>query len=152
MSISTVQTVEPTYTERLEQIGITLLEDYTMSQKPHSMQCHFCNHIWTATPLAKLQSYRKHQTNGCPNCKKLKINQSFEHSRQRIIDVLVNRHITILSDDYNGHQLSNVMIHVRNEDCGHDFWITPTNLIHRNVICSICRGNVLFSQLHHDGE
>lgn len=143
---STVQTIELSYPERLDRIGITLLEEYTMSQKQHLMQCHFCDHIWTATPLAKLQSYRKRQTNGCPNCLKLKNNQSIEISRQRILDNLLKRHITVLSKDYNGNQLSNIMIHVQNEDCGHDFWVTPTNLIHRKVTCSVCNGNANFSQ------
>lgn len=130
-------TTDPTYHEKLLTIGITLLEEFKGPKIHHLMQCNICNHKWSSTPTSKMQSFRKHDTNGCPNCLQLKKQKELSVIRQKVLDGLTSRGIVCISE-YNGIQSSPDQIHVRNIHCGHEFWITPTNLIHNGVNCSIC--------------
>lgn len=135
-AITTVVT-ELTYHEKLLGIGITLLEEFKGPKIHHLMQCNVCNHKWSSTPTSKMQSFRKNNTNGCPNCLHLKKQKDLLVIRQKVLDGLTARGIVCISE-YKGIQSSPDLIHVKNINCGHDFWITPTNLIHNGVNCSVC--------------
>lgn len=126
------------YEQQLKNIGITLLEPFTRAKAPHHMLCDICGHKWSATPTSKLASYKKYGGNGCPNCKELRAQRKNETARIKILEQLTARNITVLTAGYDGNQSSAIYIRVRNNNCGHEFDITPTNLIHNGVNCSIC--------------
>jgi hypothetical protein len=125
------------YPHRLVQIGIKLLEPFTSCMKQHKMQCVKCNHIWTATPIAKTQTFKKYGVNGCPECKKIRTNETHDETRKKCIKRIEDKGFTIISP-YDGIQLTTIQIKVRNNNCGHEFESAPGNLLHRDVVCPIC--------------
>lgn len=119
---------------------IKLLEPYKGSKKHHKMQCMECNYIWTATPKSKTQTLNKHKVSGCPNCNNIKKEKEYLKTREKNKQDLKERNITILDKSYDGrrHLKNERKILVRNENCGHEFKSTPSNLLSRNVTCPIC--------------
>lgn len=126
---------ETTHHEIFLEKGVILLHPYTKSKEKHRVQCIVCTHIWETTPHSISQSYTKYGSNGCPECKK---NKLYGASRELIFQSLHARGITVLTPDYNGNQQSQIKIRVKNEHCGHEFEISPNNLIVAGVDCSIC--------------
>lgn len=137
--------IDNTYPEKLQQIGITLLEPFMGAKKHHSLLCNTCSHQWTATPISKLQTNKKYGVSGCPNCNTNKKNDIYSKHRQQVIQDLFDRGIEILDNDYDGRlrldyskSLKDEKIKVRNINCGHIFMVTPLNLIQSKVECGIC--------------
>lgn len=94
--------------------------------------------MWETTPHSISQSYTKYGTNGCPECKKHKL---YSAGREHVLKTIRERGLTVLTPGYNGNQYSQIKIHVRNENCGHEFDISPNNLIIAGVDCPICGRN-----------
>lgn len=124
---------------------IKLLEPLTTVKAHHQMQCLVCNHIWSATPLSKRQTYKKYGVGGCPACNKQARNDRYSTHRKTVIQALNDRGITILDETYDGRlrldyskTLKEEKIRVRNNICGHEFLVTPLNLIQSNVDCGVC--------------
>lgn len=124
---------------------IKLLEPYKGSKLHHKMQCLECNHVWSATPISKRQAFRKYGVSGCPECNKRRKEAKFRKIREDKIYRLKQRGITILSSEYDGRlrldyskTLKEEKILVRNENCGHEFLVTPLNLLQSNVECGVC--------------
>lgn len=119
---------------------IKLLEPYKGAKVHHQMQCMVCDHIWSATPLSKRQTFKKNRVSGCPNCDKNRREAKHIAARQSNIQELKARGIEILSD-YDGRRAYKegyVKIQVRNIKCGHIFECSPANLLANNVECSVC--------------
>lgn len=144
-----------TYPDKLREIGIELLEDFCGSKKHHLMKCLFCDHTWTATPISKLQNYKKHGKCGCPECTTKDRENRIQKKRHENLELLHQRGLEILSDydgryaDYGkvvGENLP-IMVTVRNKNCGHTFTASSKNLLTRNVKCPECavtyRTNIL---------
>lgn len=137
--------IDNKYPEKLQQIGLTLLEPFTGAKKHHLLLCNTCSYQWTATPISKLQTNKKYGVSGCPNCNTNKKNNTYTKHRQQVIQDLFDRGIEILDTDYDGrlrldysNSLKDEKIKVRNVNCGHIFMVTPLNLIQSNVNCPIC--------------
>lgn len=120
--------------QTLKSIGIQLLEPLKLVKSHHKMKCMTCSYEWIATPISKIQNYKKYQTNGCPSCL---IKLKYQTNRNEALEKIEERNFTLLSD-YNGNQQQNVKIKVRNNICNHEFEVLPKNLITRNVNCPIC--------------
>lgn len=137
--------IDLTYPNKLQDIGIELLEEFRGSKTHHKMRCVTCHHTWVATPLAKLQSHRKYGSNGCPICNLNKKESQYKLIRQQHIKQLNERGIIILDSTYDGRlrldfskTLKEEKILVKNTHCGHEFLVTPINLIQSRVECGIC--------------
>ena len=130
-------TQEHTHYEIFLEKGIILLQPYTKSKDKHKVKCVCCSHEWETTPHSISQSFTKYGSNGCPECKK---NKLYGVGRDQILASIKNRGITVLTSGYNGNQYSQIKIRVRNEHCGHEFEISPNNLIVAGVDCSVCGG------------
>jgi len=126
-----------TYPERLEAIGIQLITPFTTAKAKHSMMCLNCDHVWSATPIAKLQAFKKRGTNGCPECTTI---AKYATERAAFIAKIEER-FEILSE-YDGQQNTASWIIVRNKSCGHEFETSPGNLVHKHVECAICAGAI----------
>lgn len=129
----------------LQENQIKLLEPFKGAKQHHLMECLICNHIWTATPISKRQTLKLNKVSGCPNCNNIKREKEFEIHRQTHLHELSNRGIIILSPNYDGRlrldykkKLKDEKILVKNIHCGHEFLVTPLNLIQSTVICGIC--------------
>jgi len=127
-----------TYPDKLKDIGLTLLEQYTGSKKHHLMKCNTCEHEWSATPKSKIANFKKFGKGGCPECtKRLREENDYIPKRKAFIQKILNNGFEILSD-YDGSQELNNKFTVRNIKCGHVFETRPKNIISRNVNCPIC--------------
>ncbi len=131
-----------TYSNRLLEIGITLLEPFTGAKSHHLMKCNNCSYEWTATPLSKTQAFKKYGYNGCPECNKVRIEERNSITRQQNIQTVLDRGFIINSpwDGRNsiGAECIPLIINVTNTRCGHTFDIAVSNLLRRNVECAIC--------------
>lgn len=130
-----MNTQEHTHYDIFLEKGIILLQPYTKSKDKHKVKCVCCSYEWETTPHSISQSYSKYGSNGCPECKK---NKLYGSSREMVLLSLKKRGLTVLTPNYNGNQDSQSKIWVRNEHCGHEFEISPNNLIVAGVDCSIC--------------
>lgn len=123
-----------TYPERLLEIGINLLEPYTQAKTHTKMQCVTCLHEWSATPLSKLQNFKRHGNGGCPIC---------THSRryddtQAANKVKIPEHI-ISDPQWDGNRnFSRGKIWFHNTKCGHRFETYPNYIIAGKTDCTIC--------------
>ena len=118
------------YPENLSLIGLTLLEPYKGSKAHHQIQCKNCTHVWSATPLSKIQAFKKFGTNGCPQCCKNRIQQTKDETKKTI-----EQHgFTVLGEYTN----SKTKLLVRNNSCGHEWETTPEHIIGAKVNCKIC--------------
>jgi len=127
-----------TYPDKLRTIGISLLEDFKGAKKHHLMECDICYYEFSATPISKLQNYKKHKMVGCPRCtNKLK----YEIAREQNIQFILNKGFEILSD-WDGRRYDNKTDHtfvkVKNTKCDHTFTSRAINLLTRDVNCPIC--------------
>lgn len=140
------------YEERLSQIGLTMIGKYTGAKNHHTLKCSVCEHQWSATPVSKMQAYKKTGKNGCPNCNEMEKASSLGETRASFIRKIEARNITILTEDYDGSQTTTKKIKVRFNECGHDNEVAPGNIIHRNVKCIVCsrEENATRNQSKHD--
>lgn len=121
------------YPARLLNIGIELVGEFCGAKKHHNLKCAECGYEWRATPISKLQNYKKHKHTGCPKCIKAKQHQQV---REHNINIIEER-FEILST-YDGQVQTTSTITVRNKKCQHIFEAYPGNLLHRDVKCPIC--------------
>lgn len=138
--------IDLSYPIMLEQDNkIKILEPFTGAKNHHKMQCLTCHHIWFATPLSKRQTYKKYGVSGCPVCNTVKRQQIFAAHRLLVVANLAERGVKILDDTYDGRlrlnysgALKDEKVLVENVYCGHQFLVTPLNLIQSNITCSVC--------------
>ena len=148
--------IDPTYPDKLKDIGIRLLEPFKGAKKHHLLKCIECNQEWSATPLSKLQNFKKHGYKGCPECTST---MRYAEARKGNIKKLKDRGIEILSNNYFGKQRIEegkyIKIKVKNTNCGHIFESSPANLLSRNVNCPTCnaqRKRQAFQQFNLDRQ
>lgn len=114
--------------------GVTYLEPYQGYRTKILMQCNNCSHQWNTTPQTIQQSNKKYDANGCPKC----LHERRYAEKRKAYLARCPSHIDILSD-YDGTQrYTGQHVHFRNNNCGHDFWTVPTDVIIGRVDCSIC--------------
>lgn len=137
--------------QRLLQINLKLLEQFSGSTKDHHiLQCLICNHSWSATPLSKFQAFKKHQSNGCPQCHNTKKEQKNQQTLQLKIDSIEQMGYQILnlnniSKSYDWSK----RVRVKRIECGHEWDTVLSSLANGNIICKICnniRKRELFQQ------
>jgi len=126
--------ISMSYPLRLKNIGITLIDQYTTAKAHHRMRCDSCNHVWSATPISKLQNYKKYKTNGCPAC--------HTHRKRTLADKINRKNISkmeslgfSIQSEYTTYKSPIV---VRNNNCNHTWTTTPERIIGSNVKCKIC--------------
>lgn len=148
--------LDTTYPNRLNEIGVILLEPFSGTKKKHLLQCSKCNHIWTTTPLAITQIHKKWNTNSCPNCNIDRNNIRRATSRQQNIQSLVDKGFIILSnwDGRNslGSNCKPLMVEVQNTKCGHIFQSNAVNLMRRDVECPICANKLRIQTLNQSSK
>ena len=130
------------YEGKLTEIGITLGEPFKRANDHHLLICNHCGYQWTATPISKLQAFKKRGSNGCPECNRRRINECNSVTRFRNLQTVVDRGLMILSG-WNGQRVSNrnntpIMVTVKNSKCGHEFTISAVNLLTHNISCTVC--------------
>lgn len=131
-----------TYPNRLLEIGIILLEPYSKAKNHHQLRCINCNHIWLATPLSKLQAYKKYGFNGCPNCNEIRIKERNDITRQQNKQTLTDKGL-LYPDWWTGQRVwdkdnTQILLPVTQQKCGHTFISTVINLLSTDMTCSIC--------------
>lgn len=126
--------------EQLTAIDIQLLEPFTNSKQHHDMQCMNCGFKFNATPNSKIQVFKKYGAGGCPECTRLRHGKTKDNKRQDFISKINSKGFEILTDDYDGNQLSTTIIQVKRKLCSHVFTISPTNLVHNDTECPVCNG------------
>ena len=89
---------DPTYPTKLKNIGIELLEEFKGAKAHHKIKCCTCKHEWVATPVSKMQTYKKYGVNGCPACKKRRFEHDKKQQLQQDIINLKKRNIILISD------------------------------------------------------
>lgn len=134
------------YFERLDAIGIKIRGTFNGAKNHHTLECLVCNHTWSATPISKLQAFKKTGRNGCPSCNNARKLAAVADKRMEFIRKIEERGITILSTDYIGDQTTTTKISVRFNGCGHQTEVAPGNLIHRSVGCAVCAKELNSSQ------
>lgn len=138
----------PTYPDQLLAIGIRLLHPFTTAKAHQEMQCVYCTHNWVATPIAKLQVYKKTGMKGCPQCTK---HATYNSKRLAATQRITDKGFEILSD-YDGTQSTTYKISVRNKTCGHTFEVAPGNLLHRDVKCPVCNIEAKRARCHANSQ
>lgn len=142
-----------TYTEKLYQIGIILLEPLKQVKLHHHMQCIACQYQWKATPISKLQNYKKTGMIGCPQCTG---NQKYESQRNQNLQTLKDRGFIVHTkyDGRRGNSRNSITIHidVTNTNCGHRFETDTKNLLSKNVNCPICNKQTKISRLNNNSK
>lgn len=116
---------------------IRLLEPFVGAKSHHKMQCMTCDHVWTATPVSKRQTLKKHGVSGCPACSKASKAERSAVQQQYHIDQFAARGLIIL-DDYSGLRSTIKKMRFKNIICGHEFESYPGNMIERESSCVVC--------------
>lgn len=130
--------INTTYPEILEtQNQIKILDPFIGSKKQHRMQCLVCQHIWTATPVSKMQTFKKYGVNGCPNCNNKRREMEYTKARDVVLKSLNERGIEVLSE-YNGCQDGTNIVTFKNTNCGHVFDSYIGNIINNSSNCTVC--------------
>lgn len=139
-----------TYEQRLQDIGIKLLQPYTKAKEHHQVQCATCDHKWLSTPLANLQSHRKYGSNGCPQCNESRRQDTLQIKRMAFLAKLeAIPHIVVLSD-YDGSQGfkgKGAKVKFCNNICGHEFETYPAYIINQKTDCPVCGEEERVAQL-----
>lgn len=134
--------VDLTYPDKLRDIGIELQEPFQGAKVHHEMKCMSCSHVWSATPLSKLQNYKKWGMGGCPHCTSVQQMEKKKHTRTINMDKLSSRGLHVLSEwdgtTGEGREGTPIRVTVRNTKCGHVFTATSKNLLSRGVNCPVC--------------
>jgi predicted nucleic acid-binding Zn-ribbon protein len=128
---------ELSYPERLLAIGLAIVGEYVGAKQHYLLECKLCQHQWTATPLSKLQAYKKYAFNGCPECHQRRRRASLNVLRAEAKQKLVAKGFELIGD-WTGEQNSAVQVEVRNVNCGHTFVSSSCNLLHGNLVCPVC--------------
>lgn len=116
---------------------IKLLDQFIGTKKHHKMQCLVCDHIWTATPLSKRQTYKKYGVSGCPNCNTTRKKIVNSQIQQLHLDDLNSRGVRVLSD-FTALRTTTQKLLFFNEHCGHTFETYPGNVIELETSCTVC--------------
>lgn len=131
--------IDTTYPDKLKEIGLTIEEMFRGAKIHHMIRCIECNNTFEATPLSKLQNYKKHHLTGCPLCCTRK---KYKQARASNIKKLQDRGLEVLSDwdgtTGMGRNSEAIPITVKNTKCGHTFTSSSKNLLTRGIECSIC--------------
>lgn len=123
-----------TYPERLLEIGINLLEPYTHSKAHAKMQCLTCLHEWSATPLSKLQNFKKHGAGGCPKC----THERRYTEKQESNKASLPTYIEVVSDWDGNRNFARGKETFRNTLCGHEFVTYPNYILAGKTECTVC--------------
>jgi hypothetical protein len=130
------------YPQRLLDIGLTILDPFKGAKKHHLLMCNACSHQWTATPLSKLQNFKRYGASGCPNCHRGKQGNTKSISRAKNIQILLDKGLTIVSDwdgrRRDGRNNIATKVTVFNPTCGHTFTSTAINLLCTDLTCAVC--------------
>lgn len=127
------------YKDQLAEAGLELIEPYVSARVKRDMRCLLCGGICNATPLSKVQNYKKTQAKGCPICTHA---AKYADKKQAAIRKIESKGLEILTEDYDGSQTTAYKILVYRPACGHEFESAPGNLIHRDVTCPICNNAI----------
>lgn len=137
------------YPNKLIQIGLKLAESFRGSKEHHNIICLECGTDFYATPISKLQNYKKHHLTGCPSCTTKK---KYNNIRQQNIQKLIDKGIRI-DDDWDGtigtgQESDSIYVTVTNLHCNHQFYSSAKNLLTRGVMCPICATNTKTANLN----
>lgn len=137
-----------TYPERLAAIGIEFVNPFTTAKEHQLLRCLQCTHEWIATPISKLQNFKKHGKTGCPICTN---SEKYSAQRSAFLSKLEDiPHIDILSE-YDGNQTFNgvegTKVKFRNNICGHEFESYPNYIINQKTDCPVCGEEERVAQL-----
>lgn len=130
------------YELELMKIGITLAEPFKRAKDHHLLICNHCGHRWSATPLSKVQAFKKRGNNGCPVCNNRRTAERNNNTRAQNIQTVLSKGLEILSawDGRNadGVKCTPILVTVRNTECGHIFTSNAVNLLRTSITCTVC--------------
>lgn len=131
--------VDNSYPTRLKTNNkITLLEPFSGAKKHHKMQCDVCSHKWKATPISKIQTYKKYGVSGCPKCNRKTKLEKNSNIREKTILELKNRNIIVLTKNVTSFHTTKRKIKFKNLECGHEFSTLPGNIVSGRGSCTVC--------------
>ena len=127
------------YPERLKAIDIEIIGQFTKAMETHTLKCLLCNHIWDATPIAKLQAHKKYGKNGCPNCHNNRRKNISQIEIDECISVVQNKGY-ILLEPYTGANARDLSVKtkIRRVECGHEWDAHIHQIAYLNVKCRVC--------------
>lgn len=130
------------YELALMKIGIKLGEPFKRAKEHHLLICNHCGHTWSATPLSKLQAFKKYGHNGCPLCNKRRVDERNTITRSQNMQTVLSKGLEVLSEwdgrNAEGAKCKPIMVTVRNTECGHTFTSNAVNLLRTDIICTVC--------------
>lgn len=131
-----------THIDKLNTIGIEILEEYKGAKAHILMKCKTCGFEYIATPLAKIQVNKKYpNSNGCDMCRRKREDVKYDSTRDNVLQILKEANLIILTPGYKG-QRKNVYekIRVKNTECGHEFNLCIGNFLYGGIktTCTIC--------------
>lgn len=136
--------IDTTYTEKLLNMGIHLLEEYKGAKLHHLMKCGTCGNEWSATPLSKIQNKKKYpNSNGCAKCQRVREDIKHADARLNVLNQLKADNLEILTEGYRGERKDVYhKVRVRNTVCGHEFDLCIGNYLYGRykgncIICGI---------------
>lgn len=149
--------IDISYTQKLLDIGVILLEEYKGSKIHHKMKCSTCGFEYNATPLSKIQNHKKYpNSNGCSKCQRVREDEKYADTRLNVLKILEDNDLIVLTEGYRGER-KNVYekIRVRNKVCGHEFDMCIGNFLHRQqssncIICGIKQRSTQLTQTVRD--
>lgn len=127
------------YTNKLAEAGLQLAESYKGAKVHHNILCLLCSETFVATPLSKLQNFKKTRCKGCPSCTN---KARYDNSRLHNIQSLQDKGF-IIHTKWTGQRVADrnnapIDLTVTQTKCGHTFTSTAVNLLSRGVTCSVC--------------
>lgn len=116
---------------------IKLLEPFTGAKIHTRMQCMVCNHVWTATPISKRQTLKKHGVSGCPSCNTKRKNDAKHIVQQVHLNRLASNGVQIINE-FTALRTTQTKLKFKNVNCGHEFEAYPGNVIELETKCIVC--------------
>lgn len=95
------------------------------------VKCKRCGYEWSTATNSLLDRKKAKEGCGCPNCTRLAMSKGQDRFLQELKEILPT--ITVLGEYINNY----TKIHVRDEQCGHDWYATPSSLL-GGYGCDLC--------------
>jgi hypothetical protein len=125
-----VSKVDSTYPDKLIDIGLQIVGEYTDSKQVHTLLCLRCGDTHVATPISKMWCHKRHPTNyGCPTCNK-KLTDSKNKTRGNYVNRLSE--LNYIAYDYKNAGIKCLLECIV---CGKQKTVTPSAIIQRNKPC-----------------
>lgn len=123
-----------TYLEKLNNIGLSIVGEFIGPAKKYCYVCHACNQTHDGPSIsAKLSSFVKFNSNGCPHCKAERNKIRMVKDRSDTIETIKSTGVVILQE-----YPSSDKIQVYRDECNHTHDIDLGRYRRGQTTCPVC--------------